>query len=665
MLSQNIELTNYLKRTNIEFKKIAHYCSENYLEEINEVIEAANNICNQKFIFNLNWDMEQTHKIVHFENEIDWEYYPENDSEWTYALNRHRYWICLGQAYQLTGDEKYAKTFTYQLQHWIDNVKFNDSTKNTTWRSIEAGLRCEYWLKSFNYFKDSRYITPDVITKFVNSLNEHGNYLLSKDVPFSKISNWGVLENHGLFEVGIALGNEDYIKTAKQRLEEEISIQIMDDGVHWEKSPMYHNEVLHCFLDVIHIGKENNVFFSDKFIKRVKQMALVNIIWKKPNHKEFMQGDSDDFDLRDIITISGYIFNDSILKFAGYSKLDFNSIWELGYDAIEKYNQIEAKELDYTSYFLESSGNYYLRSSWEEDGNLLHFSCGSVGGGHGHCEKLHIDLIANGEDILIDSGRYTYVDNPIRHELKGATGHNTIIVDNMDFMKMTNSWGFSKLATPVKQPGYISDKYDFIQGAHIGYLEQGVYVNRKIIFIKPDIYIISDEMYTSGEHQYNEYFHFNNEGKIEVKENYNKISYKSKKSNVFIQFVDNINMEKISTKISKVYNKIESNTTVKTSFSDNNCHRTFVIDINDESIVSKAAIQKLDVKSVGEIIGHDPKSVEAIKISKNNKEYIVFIAHEETSSNINLFKAEEHSFFGSVVVIETTEDISTKTVLAW
>lgn len=36
-------------------------------------------------------------------------------------------------------------------------------------------------------------------------------------------------------------------------------MQIMPDGVHWEQSPMYHNEVLHCLLDVILLAKRNDI----------------------------------------------------------------------------------------------------------------------------------------------------------------------------------------------------------------------------------------------------------------------------------------------------------------------------------------------------------------------------------------------------------------------
>lgn len=66
---------------------------------------------------------------------------------------------------------------------------------------------------------------------------------------------------------------------------------------------------------------------------------------------------------------------------------------------------------------LEQSGNWCLRSGWDRNADYLHFKCGSLGGGHGHFDKLHVDLSIAGEDVLIDSGRYTYVDGSLRSSL--------------------------------------------------------------------------------------------------------------------------------------------------------------------------------------------------------------------------------------------------------
>ena len=47
-------------------------------------------------------------------------------------------------------------------------------------------------------------------------------------------------------------------------------------------------------------------------------------------------------------------------------------------------------------------------------------------------------------------------------------------------------------------------------------MEQGVFVNRKILYIKPDLYVIMDEMYTGGAHTYEQYWHFSERGELSL-----------------------------------------------------------------------------------------------------------------------------------------------------
>ncbi len=63
------------------------------------------------------------------------------------------FFICLGQAYAMTGDENYAKAFVSQMTDWTEKQPLTPESRSTTWRTIEAGLRGEYWCKAITYFK--------------------------------------------------------------------------------------------------------------------------------------------------------------------------------------------------------------------------------------------------------------------------------------------------------------------------------------------------------------------------------------------------------------------------------------------------------------------------------------------------------------------------------
>ncbi len=101
-----IFMDRFVNRIHGNMQTISEYCSEHFPEMKKKVLETADLICNQQFIFNMDWDMEQTHDIVSFEGAIDWEHIPSDDPEWIFALNRHRYWIFPGSSLSNDGTKK-------------------------------------------------------------------------------------------------------------------------------------------------------------------------------------------------------------------------------------------------------------------------------------------------------------------------------------------------------------------------------------------------------------------------------------------------------------------------------------------------------------------------------------------------------------------------------
>lgn len=63
--------------------------------------------------------MERCEQPVSFPEAIDWTFRLNGDFEWTVMLNRARYMADLGQAYWLTGDEKYASSYIRLLKNWL------------------------------------------------------------------------------------------------------------------------------------------------------------------------------------------------------------------------------------------------------------------------------------------------------------------------------------------------------------------------------------------------------------------------------------------------------------------------------------------------------------------------------------------------------------------
>ena len=136
------------------------------------------------------------------------------------------------------------------MADWICENAITAESMQKTWRTIEAGNpRAENWIKAMGYMVKSPHITDEVLEAFSESMLLHAQYLAGSKKSFSTKSNWGILESSGLFAIGkmlermcdrsgVKAARQEYARLALERLENQLTAQVMNDGVHWEQSPM-------------------------------------------------------------------------------------------------------------------------------------------------------------------------------------------------------------------------------------------------------------------------------------------------------------------------------------------------------------------------------------------------------------------------------------------
>ncbi|AEC02932.1 heparinase II/III family protein [Parasphaerochaeta coccoides] len=656
-----------------DFASVVPFVRAHHEDECRHVIRVADEVASGTFVFDLRWDMEQTVHPVVFTDEIDWLHQPGDDPEWIFAFNRMRFWICLGQAYVLTGDEKYTRVFISQMLHWLATVKRDDPQAAPAWRTIEAGIRMENWLKTIRYFRDSPLLDNVVLRTFVAGVTDHAEYIMGIWNSYNLMSNWGVLANHGLFMAGTLLPplprTKEYRDVAIRRLEAESRIQVYPDGMHWEQSPMYHNEVLRGFLDVVSLARMGAVCLPDGFVQRTKAMSMADFWMRKPNGYEPMMGDSDDIDMRDIISRAALIFSDGILKSGGYPVLDYESAWDFGVPGIEAYDRLEARLPQETSHHFTDSGNITFRSGWNDDETYVRFHCGTLGAGHGHADKMHYDLFSHGEDILVDPGRYTYVNKPERFEFKDSSAHNTFIVDGKSLYTGIDSWECRNLSRAVNVRYADRNGMAYAEGGQSGYCGQGVFVNRRIIFIRPDILFVCDEAYACGSHSYKTFLHFGSGGKVEGSGS--EYRFSSNRNDVRIVFPgEGFSTSIHPSRMSRHYNQLEdTRTLVRTSWADGFSCMVHVVFVSPSTSIrggSPGTIREVPVTSNFKGLTFSADTIGGWVVEKDDRSYTIVIAHEEFASPTDTFLANGCTGFGSTVVFDNSAgETETGTVLAY
>lgn len=625
----------------------------NFPEEIRNSIVVANQVRQQYFLFRYDWDMEKTNVPYQFKKQIDWTLIPFGDEEWCYMLNRHKYWIDLGRAYLFTGKEVYAKTWVSQVSDWIRRNPVNDpSLAKLSWRRIEAGIRCENWIKSFELFKNSPAVTPEFMALFLNSLYDHAEFINSSFSDFSKTSNWGILEYQGLYNVAEFMSDLKIAQLWKidaiQKLAVCAQLQVLSDGSQWEQSPMYHNEVFHCLMNVNYLAAKSNTKLPEILIKNTKAMAWANVKWQKPNFHQPLTGDSDDSDLRGILTTAAAVFEDGGLKSRANFTLDYENCFLFDIAKQETYKQMPSIKPAFTSIYLPSSGDMIMRSGWQADAAYMNIRLKKIGSGHAHDDLLHFSIFANGRDYLIDGGRYTYVESKEREYLKSSESHNLLMVDDSTNSIYSNTWANSFNADSRNIVCLTHEKFDYAQADNTSYLRlvDPVLMTRRVLFIKPGLWLVFDSFIANGKHKYAQYFNFPNQNIIQKE---NGILSDPTNSALLIQQIKATDVKIADSKWSPEYNLMKDSK--KAEFSQTNTGFTSFITALYFPNQAGIKVAKIPVYNRTDLLMKD-KNVEAIKINYDNKTFIVLVSHQPEGSFTPFFKVENTFVTGQVVLLQ-------------
>ena len=519
------------------------------------ILHIADLACDNTFIFTDKYEMERCTEEVRFDSQIDWNLIPFGDEEWCFAFSRHTFLLNLAKAYALTQNEKYRNAWIRLFEDFYDNTEPGERC----WRTLECGIRIENYLRSIEYFNDANPLPSEVMEKLKAVFSSHIGVLKAAHTAFHKLSNWGVLQDHGLLLAAIYLDRKDDIKLALERLEEEAGLQTMNDGIHWEQSAMYHAEVLHAFLDSVLAARRSGIELSNKLLDKTHLLALGMARNLRPDGRCYLSSDSDEIDFRDMVLEAAVLFRDKELAAIGKggNDEDFHSSFPLS------VNIPECEENRKKSFFFADTGNAILALN---DDTTLRFHCGLYGSGHGHFDQLHFDLYTKGEVLLTDTGRYTYVDGKERRQLKGAFGHNTIIINDKDMAKMCDSWGIEDFASPVFEDAKIEGPYKYLSAYHLGYMKDGVLPRRSIVTVEDKFVIIIDSVTAAGQYSAKSIFHAD-EGSVVTQSDDNTLCIQKNGAEIKMFFMKPGKTTLSTFPMSKHYNEMTASPLIERSFS--------------------------------------------------------------------------------------------------
>ncbi len=406
-------------------------------------------------------------------DDIDWGSRPVPDNEWVWQLNRMSFWDAMGKAYWHTGDEKYAREWCLQLLDWTQKNP-NDPEHAYAWRSIEAGIRGHLWTGHFQRFLDASSFTPPVLVAFLNSCYDHATYLMTK---YRKGSNWGLMEAEGLAFIAFTFpefsGAKKWRDEAITRLNAEIENQVYPDGHQRELAIGYHMGCIGWFkrtFDMAAMNGQGNAF-PKSYLEKIERMCEVPFKLGFPDGTTTQFGDSwtgEPGHLWPLLREWSEIFHrDDFLYVATQGKA--------------------GNKPEQTSFALDKSGFYSMRSGWKKDDICLVLKCGPDGGGHCQPDNGTFELYAGGRHLMPDAGSYIYSGDPEnRAWFRQTKVHQTLTLngENTAYASRQLLW----------KPG---NDLDVLVVENDSYPD--LTHRRAVFFVNKKYFVIVDEAFGTGE----------------------------------------------------------------------------------------------------------------------------------------------------------------------
>ncbi len=448
------------------------------------------------------------------------------DKKIVWELNRHQYFMTLGQAYWLTGDERYATAFVAHLISWMDR---NPPKLGINWASsLEVAFRSISWLWALYFFKDAEVLTPETFLRALKFLYLHARHLETYLSTYFSPNTHLTGEALGLFYLGTLLPEvraaSRWQKTGRRILLEQLPRHVKPDGVYFEQSSYYHRYTTDFYTHFLMLSQRNGDTFPAAADEQLKLLLDHLMYITRPDGTTPFFGDDDGGrlimldqrganDFRAPLSTGAALFRRADYKFVAHDAAA-ETLWLLGPNGLADFDRLPTTAPGKGSVAFAEGGYYVMRDSWTPTANYLLLDCGPHGmdnGGHAHADALSFDLAARGRTMLVDPGTYTYTGSPeTRDWFRSSIAHNTLTVDGESSSVAAGPFSWKTIARCKTRAWISRERFDYFEGAHDGYarLDQPVTHTRAVLFLKNDYWVVRDRVISAGQHQYDLRFHF-------------------------------------------------------------------------------------------------------------------------------------------------------------
>lgn len=316
---------------------------------------------------------------------------------WTYHLQYFGYAESLVRAFLSTGRSEFRATLEALVTDWIERTR---PFHGDAWDPYPTSLRIDHWIRVLALAGDS--LPPQFQTRLIASLDRQARYL-SRFTETHLRGNHLIKNYKALIMAGLVIGDAPGRRlwgAGMRGLDREGRRQILGDGVHYERSPMYHAMVLEDLLHVIGYLRALDVTDDTALVDVAARMLAACPALARPDGTWHQFGDTAE---GHALSVAG------VLRLAGHvgvpvPKVDGDAIalGEAGF-----YGWMPA----------DGRTKFLIRCGRNAPGEQP---------GHAHCDLLGFELWLDGAPVAVDTGVHDYEPGPTRHYARSTGAHNTV-----------------------------------------------------------------------------------------------------------------------------------------------------------------------------------------------------------------------------------------------
>ena len=468
----------------------------------------------------------QRSPLAHWSSIDHLDFAAAGDHKIVWELNRHQWLIFLGEAYRLTGDEKYARGFAEYLRQWL---RANPPSFGINWASsLEAALRIISWTWALFLFRDSSALSPELFVRMLEGLSLHAahveKYLSYYFAPNTHLTG----EALGLFYAGAVFSELEsaprWRDLGAHILIGESELQILPDGVYFEQSTCYQRYTAEIYLHFLLLAQRNEIAVPRVVKERVQRLLDALLTFRRPDGSLPDIGDADggwllpfapraSSDCRGVFAVAADLFERKEYAWVAGGPAP-ESIWLLGSARHQSAAALKPLPPSTDTTVYPSGGYVVIRSSWMPDAHQMIFDVGPLStpkSGHGHADLLSIQCSAFGEPFIVDAGTYCYTSAPEwRDFFRGTAAHSTATVDGLDQARAAGPFRWDHHPQARLRRCVTTTEYVLADGEHDAYarLADPVRHRRRVVFVDRRYWIVADDFLGTAEHKIEVRFQF-------------------------------------------------------------------------------------------------------------------------------------------------------------